>query len=229
MLLYKIINKLNNKVYIGQTVNSLRQRWVGHCNTKAKTAIASAIKKYGKENFEIKVIARANSINELNYREIYYIKLFNSLSPVGYNLTYGGQGSVGKKHSTETKEKMSTAHKNKPAHNKGKARTIIERKRISLGSMGRIQSLSTRIKISQKHKNKKLSESTKQKLSTLNGGKPFIVKDINSNIVWTGSVLSNCAKDLSLNVSSISLCLHGKQRAHKGYYFTFEALDAKSQ
>ena len=121
------------------------------------------------------------------------------------------------------------ANKNKPAHNKGKTRTLAERKKISSGSKGRIQSVETRSKISQKLKNKKLSESTKQKLSILNGGKPFIVRDTAFNVIWTGSILSKCAKDLSLHVSNISLCLHGKQKHHKGYYFTFEVLNAQSQ
>ncbi len=226
MWIYKITNLINNKVYIGQTINDIHQRWNGHCNTKAKTAIASAIKKYGKDNFEVKIMAKANSIEELNHREAYYIKLLNTLSPIGYNLTRGGEGTVGRKHSIETKEKMSIAHKNKPAHNKGKVRTIAERKKISSGAKGRVQSTETRIKISEKHKNKKLSELTKQKLSTLNGGKSFIVKDVNSNIVWTGSILSNCAKALSLHISNISLCLHGKQKHHKGYFFTFEVISA---
>lgn len=134
MIVYKITNNINNKVYIGQTVGSLKKRWISHYNSSKSThrsAIRSAIKKYGKDNFEIKVIARCESEDELDHRETYYIKLFNSLAPNGYNLVSGGNAN---KHvSEETRARMSIANK---MNNVGKVRTDEMKVNYSLSKMG---------------------------------------------------------------------------------------------
>lgn len=111
-IIYKIKNKTNNKIYIGQTTRSLKDRWLQHLNKNSCcTYLRNSIKKYGKENFEVTVIAYCNSLEQMNYREEYYIRLFKSLAPNGYNLTLGGSGIKGKKHSQETKDKISKSKK----------------------------------------------------------------------------------------------------------------------
>lgn len=82
--IYKITNKLNNKCYIGQSVH-IERRWQEHCLPSAKSAIALAIKKYGKDNFSFEVLEEC-LIEELDAKEDYYMKFFNSLSPNGYNI-----------------------------------------------------------------------------------------------------------------------------------------------
>ncbi len=89
--IYKITNKLNGKIYIGQSVNPYR-RFAAHCS-RAKTGednypIHSAIKKYGKENFELEILEWTEDYNE---REKMLIKEYNSKVPNGYNLTDGGE------------------------------------------------------------------------------------------------------------------------------------------
>lgn len=58
--IYKITNKINGKVYIGQTIMPIKNRMYKHYsqakNGKNITGIDAAIKKYGKENFEVKQI-----------------------------------------------------------------------------------------------------------------------------------------------------------------------------
>jgi group I intron endonuclease len=93
MYIYKITNKINNKIYIGQTIGTLVNRFrfhVNSANNNARSAIHRAIIKYGKENFIIEELARASSRKELNELEIKFIQEFNSLSPIGYNLKRGG-------------------------------------------------------------------------------------------------------------------------------------------
>lgn len=90
--IYKITNLINNKVYVGQTVMTLKERWWGHCSnlySKAQDMIIKrAIKKYGKENFRIELIEEC-PIEEIDDREIYWIKEYDSYYN-GYNATIGG-------------------------------------------------------------------------------------------------------------------------------------------
>jgi group I intron endonuclease len=108
MIIYKITNIINNKIYIGQTVKSLNERWSGH-KYSAKTEsfdsiLYKAMRKYGVENFKIEEIDGANSIAELNYKEWLLIQNLNTLAPNGYNLMQGGNNGL---HHDETKRKMS--------------------------------------------------------------------------------------------------------------------------
>lgn len=94
---YLIRNKINNKVYIGQTRRSITQRWWDHISqafdpNKKHFYFHKAIDKYGKENFTIEEKYRAYSREELNEKEKYYIKIYRSTdSRYGYNLTEGGE------------------------------------------------------------------------------------------------------------------------------------------
>lgn len=113
--IYLITNKVNGKLYIGQTTRTLKARFRGHVD-RSKNKINSmpvdhAIKKYGQENFEIKEICVAYSQEELNILEGKYINLYNTLDKrIGYNVkTVDINGKV--KHSQTTKDKISQAGK----------------------------------------------------------------------------------------------------------------------
>ena len=93
MIIYKITNKENGKMYIGQTINSIEDRWHRHCNDAMNnildTHFARAIRKYGKENFTIEEIDTASSQDELNKKgykvEKSAIKLNNTISSLGFH------------------------------------------------------------------------------------------------------------------------------------------------
>ena len=92
--IYKITNKLNNKVYIGQTIQKPIERFYQHCAKKCdkyilNMVIHKAIFKYGKDNFTFEVIEEVPR-QQLNEREEYWIKYYNSYTD-GYNSTKGGQ------------------------------------------------------------------------------------------------------------------------------------------
>lgn len=92
--IYKITNKINNKSYIGQTIQNVRERFYQHCAVKCnpevfRMAIHKAIVKYGKDNFSLEVIEEVDSAL-LNEREKYWIQYYNSYTN-GYNQTVGGQ------------------------------------------------------------------------------------------------------------------------------------------
>lgn len=97
--IYEIINNINKKIYIGQTTTTIEHRWGQHSSSHKEDhnmPIVYAISKYGKENFTIKEIEKLEALTKtdllklLNQAEIYYIKKFNSLSPIGYNVSAGG-------------------------------------------------------------------------------------------------------------------------------------------
>jgi len=117
MIIYKITNIINNKVYIGLTKGSLESRWNRHVNSSVNGSnftIHNAIRKYGSKNFKIETIEKCNSISSLKKSEIKWIKELNSLNG-GYNMTSGGEGTFGFKHSEETKRKISEMQKGKKA------------------------------------------------------------------------------------------------------------------
>lgn len=94
--IYIIKNLINNKVYIGQTIQKLSKRFNGHCcysktDKSINMYIKRAIHKYGRENFSIELLEECN-IEDLNQREQYWIKKYDSYNN-GYNLTLGGQDS----------------------------------------------------------------------------------------------------------------------------------------
>lgn len=92
--IYSITNIINNKKYIGQSVN-ISQRWRAH-RTRYQiedSYLYRSIRKYGLENFLFEILEECNQEN-LNEKEKYWIKYFNTTNPEkGYNLTKGGDSS----------------------------------------------------------------------------------------------------------------------------------------
>lgn len=90
MWIYKITNIQNNKIYIGQTIRPIQQRFNRHINdalnNTLNTHFARAIRKYGKDNFYIEEIDIATSQEELNQKEQYWIQYYDSINN-GYNET----------------------------------------------------------------------------------------------------------------------------------------------
>lgn len=94
--IYKIENKINHKVYIGQTIMDVKDRWYRHCEinksnpNEGNMLIKKAILKYGKDNFEVSIIEKVPK-EKLNEREMYWISYYNS-NHDGYNIESGGIG-----------------------------------------------------------------------------------------------------------------------------------------
>jgi group I intron endonuclease len=108
MIIYKVTNLVNNKVYIGQTSRGFEVRKKEHLrHINDSIYFHSALKKYGVDNFIWEVIDDALTQDELNCKEIKWIEYYNSFGKNGYNLTKGGDTSSGYKHSDETKKKIS--------------------------------------------------------------------------------------------------------------------------
>ena len=109
MWIYKITNIQNNKVYIGQTIRPIEQRFKRHLsdalNNILDTHFARAIRKYGKENFIIEQIDEAQTQDELNQKEQYWIKYYNSVNE-GYNETDAISKCGGNTYQSKAEEEM---------------------------------------------------------------------------------------------------------------------------
>lgn len=91
--IYIIKNKINSKVYIGQTRKTINDRWKEHLSNVfiRDQAIYLAMRKYGIENFYIEELEYVENDNYIDNREIFYIRKYNSLAPNGYNLILTGK------------------------------------------------------------------------------------------------------------------------------------------
>lgn len=112
MIIYKITNLLNNKVYVGQTTKALDERWKQHkrnIREGRKYHLYNAIRKYGIDNFKVEVIDKAESFIDLSLKEIFWIQFYNTTNrKFGYNDTFGGEGGIPTK---ETRLKISKSRK----------------------------------------------------------------------------------------------------------------------
>lgn len=100
---YLLLNKVNGKRYVGQTSKTVEERFQEHCGQSASGSsykIHRALRKYGKDNFEVITLMYVDSdtreglISKLNYCEKYFVKKFDSRKN-GYNMTNGGDGTLG--------------------------------------------------------------------------------------------------------------------------------------
>jgi len=185
MIVYKIQNKINGKIYIGMTKNSLEERVSNHLENKS--IIGQALRKYGLQSFDVSIIDVAKNREVLADKEMYWICFYDCKAPNGYNLTDGGDGIIdpseeikrnitkamtGRKASVETKEKMSSSHKKRFENNP-------ELKEISRNSgyknRGKVRSEETKKKIGDAQRgriNGPQSEETKDKISKALKGRP---------------------------------------------------------
>jgi group I intron endonuclease len=112
MHIYKITNTVNSKVYIGQTVQANpKMRWYAHladARRGKKSYLLDSIRKHGKEAFVWEIIDNAESVEELNCKEEYWLNFYQSQGTIVYNNRKAGGN---KTHSPESVERMRKAQK----------------------------------------------------------------------------------------------------------------------
>lgn len=158
MVIYRVRNLVNDKVYVGKTKHTAEERWRGHVSSaREKDApgrrvfrqpVHRAIRKYGFQSFVLDVLYTAKTIEELNAMETFFIILHQSHKPEnGYNLTLGGEGvnggprvsnRRGVKLSKETKLRISLANRGRVSNRKGVKLSAATRKKIGESQLGRV-------------------------------------------------------------------------------------------
>lgn len=164
MIIYKATNLVNGKVYIGQTVNTLKRRQVEHKSQskKGNFYFHRALRKHGIDNFSWEVLRLCDNLKSLNAWEQYYILYYNTMGN-GYNLTSGGMNY------TRTKEMKLKMSQNHSKYWKGKKFSKEHRQKISKTNLNKKVSKKSRKKMSENNakywKGKHRSEKTKKKMS----------------------------------------------------------------
>ena len=215
--IYKIVNKANGMIYIGQTIKSLQERWRQH-RTKSSNCryLKHAFKKYGIDNFDFIMICICFD-EDLDKFEIQYMKSLNSMVPNGYNLREGGNSG---RHSEETKKKISDTLKSRtdlvrhtPSF-KGIYHTDDSKKKISDTLKSRTDLVRPSFKgiYHTDDSKKKMSESHKIKINQY---------DLNDNFIKLFDSISDAAKETNIERSSIGKCCNRSYKTSGGFKWKF--------
>jgi group I intron endonuclease len=236
MLVYKITNTVNGRIYIGVTTRSIDARFKAHVYRRnSKTALARAIKKHGREVFRIEVIETCKTCEQMYDREVFWIAHFRSNDPaVGYNLTAGGDvGPIfyGKDHHNYGLPNPRASARNKLMKGKSlielygetKALEITEKMRQS--SLGRKHSTDSLLKMSAARKaawdSGKLdgigSKISAAKKGVPTKGRPIIC--LNNGVTYPS--VTQAARELGVSEGNAWTVASGKYKSTKGFKFEF--------
>ncbi len=177
----------SGKVYIGITKNSAAARFAAHVSFattgKRLCAVHHAILKHGADSVRVETLAVVDDWQKLPAMEVEAIKLNGSKFPNGYNLTDGGEGTIGVIRSAEVRAKHSAAKKGRPlnketmekawAASRGRVKTDAERAKISASHKGKKKSPEHIAKIADAQRGRTLSLEARAHLSALYQGRKF--------------------------------------------------------
>ena len=216
-IIYKVKNLKNNKIYIGQTTENLEERKRKHYRSSkigSSFVFHQAIRKYEKNSFEWKIICKCCSPKELNEQEEYYINFYNSWfgNYKGYNMSLGGRGQNGYKHSKETLEKLSgenhwTAKISYPE---------IAKKKISESMLGKKNHF-----FGKKHTNENKIKQGLKNIGNQYRAKKFIAIDPEGVEIECFNISKFC-RDMKMRRGSVKNVLSNKWTHYRGWKFYYE-------
>lgn len=210
---YVHTNKINGKMYVGQTCQKPNERWKNGNGYIGCTAFNRAIKKYSWDNFDHEIVASGLTLDEANHFEELLIEKLDTMNPDnGYNLKSGGENN---RCSEETKKKMSEAQKDRKISDEAK-RKMSEAKK---GKKRKPYTKETRQKLSEANKGrvspnkgKHYSDELKKKISESNKGKHPLkpVLCIETGIIYEST--KEASIQTGINYSSICTVCRGSGR-----------------
>jgi len=216
--IYMLENKINGKIYIGQTIRPIHTRLEEHKKkTSGCVAIYNAIQKYGWDNFEKDWYECPDE--DLNFDEDFLVREMGTLSPDGYNLVEGG-GNRGKR-SDETKRKMRESQL-------GKTLSVETKRKIGKARLGHTVSEETRQKIGKAHIGKTINDEVKQKMRESSSGdkhhssKRVYQYDIDGNFINSFASSGEAGRHLKKNDGlTIRNCANGKYKTAYNFKWSY--------
>lgn len=184
--IYKVVNITNQKVYIG--FDSSWPKRMNHHKSKFKKInlkFYDAIKKYGWNNFNWEILYQSKDGDyTLKTMESYFIKEYNSMEK-GYNMTLGGEGSLGYKHTPEEKLKNSLRNSGINHVNYGKHLSVETKKKISEKNSGTENGMFGKTYIMAKEQKQKISDSMKGEPKSQEHRESIKKSKLDSNYIMT--------------------------------------------
>ena len=221
---YMHTNKINGKKYIGITSYPTIKRW-GTKGQGYKTQYFNrAITKYGWDNFEHEVLFNFLEEKIAKEKEIELIAKYKTKDKrFGYNLTDGGDGTIGVVLSDNARENMRISHLGQVAWNKGLVGKIKVSEKTILKKIELWKNEEYRARQSKSHTGNKQSEATKKKISENHSRiSPIYQLDLDGNIVCKWDRIKSAVDIGGFNSSGISGCCSNKLFTTKGYIFMYE-------
>lgn len=171
-----------------------------------------------KTEYEVEIVLDDLPWDEVCSKEIEFIKLYgrkNNKTGCLANLTDGGEGILGSKHSIESKIKMSEFRKGKPLSEETK-------RKIGEGNKNKIVSLETKAKQSEARKGykQKIESIEKMKISQSYRKKKVDQFDLDMNFIKTYNSISELIP-LGFNKSNVIKCCKNKAKTYKNYIFKY--------
>ena len=245
-IIYCIERIKTGKKYIGQHLGTIDDGYWG-----SGSAISKALKKYGKHEFK-KYVLEECSLEDLNHREQYWIKHYNTFLGEGYNMDDGGSCNSGY-WATRTDEEKAEIHRkrlaNRPDDFKERCKIAAQKRDNSVISSklkGRKYSPETLKKMSEssigKGKGKKLTPEQCANISRATKGKPKSFRteehkkklrkpvkqlDLQGNFIRLWEAVSFAGNELNIDYTSISKCCNGKARTAGGFIWRWENKNKK--
>lgn len=216
--IYKIENKINGKIYIGQSIG-IEHRWQKHLAANDDFVIHKALKKYGKENFDFSIIEECNSL-ELDNKEKYWIDYYNSLVPNGYNMIPGGSQGLGlaKGKSVQQYDLKGNFIAEYPSAHQADYATEINYSSICACCRGE-KPYTKQYQWKYSNSEKKIvdiSQDIKVQSET-----PVWQYDLNENFIREYKNFSEAAMSISSSKSALCNCLKGKTSSCAGYKWSY--------
>lgn len=234
---YKIINNINSKIYIGSS-SDLYSRMNNHKSLLNKNKhhschLQNAWNAYGCDSFSFIIVEEVNfdeSISPkekdlmLKLKEKEYIKLFKSDDNYfGYNIVSNPDRSpmFGRKHSIESRKKMSEWQIGENNNNYGKKFSEDHRRKISESHKGKkvVISDEQKEKISNSLKGKKPVKAIEKSIE--NRMRKICQYDINGNLIRIWNNTKEASDSISVNRMCIVDCCRGKQKTSKGFVWRY--------
>lgn len=250
-LVYVVTNRTSGKSYVGVTSGLVDDRWNQHVYSALKLdsqyAIHRALRKHGVDAFRVDVVETCDDYGELIEAEKDWISWLGTYEN-GYNMTRGGEGTLGnrgnlgKKKSVETRAKMSVAARSRSEETKRKLSESLRGKRHSVETKEKISKTLTGKNLTDEHRKnirdalndsslieknrtahlrENLSEDTLRKISEASSRSIEQIDPETGEVLRVFNRIRDASEFVGVKSNSITHVLKGRSKTCRGYFWKY--------